>query len=420
MTTDLCGGLGTPNRNRVPINGGEHRLPDGRVIHLEGYADYAFAPSPQKHIVDEAYVLAAGKPDRWVHGTPLRALIAGGTPLPGCLNPGTVIVKLPDGTVAERGKDYLLDEHWGTLTRIEGGRIAADTDVKVTYFVQTMRLDTIEVDAAGKVDVVQGTPALTCPLPPPRTPGSTAWANVFMPYGSPVVQPWQVFEIGKLFAEPDDAEMQRRGKFVEKTLAKLRRGEPVTIVTWGDSVTSGGDASTPAKAFAQLFPARLRERFPKSKITHVNAGIGGSNTVGRLPALQQEVLAHKPDLVTIEFVNDMGIPEDQLRKNYQSAFEQIRAAGAEIILITPHFVMPEWMNLEHPRGGETRPPVELLRKIAAEHHVGLADTSRRWAHLETEGLPYITLLVNGINHPDDRGHEMFVKDLMTFFPVATP
>jgi hypothetical protein len=54
--------------------------------------------------------------------------------------------------------------------------------------------------------------------------------------------------------------------------------------------------------------------------------------------------------LTIEFVNDMGLPEDHIRANYKSAFDQIRAAGAEPILITPHFVMPEWMGLEHPRG----------------------------------------------------------------------
>jgi lysophospholipase L1-like esterase len=388
----------------------------GGGISIEGLT---FEPPPRVAVTDETYVLKTEKPDRWIGGTHLRGVIAGGTPLPGCLEPGSVVVKLPDGTVAEEGKDYLLDEHWAGLGRIEGGRIGATSEVKISYRARQMRIDTIEVDAAGKVAVRQGEPAITCPHPPPRMTGSAARANLFMPYdSSSVVQPWQVFEIGKPFDEPDDSEMQRRSAFVPKSLVKLRAGEPVTIVTWGDSVTAGGDVSSPDKMFAQLFPARLRERFPKSKITHVNAGVGGTNTDGRLPALQAEVLAHKPDLVTIEFVNDMGLPEDHIRANYKSAFAQIRAAGAEPILITPHFVMPEWMGLEHPRGKETRPGVALLRKIADEHHVGLADTSRRWEHLEIEGLPYITLLVNGINHPDDRGHEMFVKDLMTFFPVA--
>ena len=62
--------------------------------------------------------------------------------------------------------------------------------------------------------------------------------------------------------------------------------------------------------------------------------------------------------------------------------------------------------------------MEFLRKFAAEHQVALADVSRRWEHLEVEGIPYIALLHNGINHPDDRGHELFVKELLTFFPAA--
>jgi hypothetical protein len=74
------------------------------------------------------------------------------------------------------------------------------------------------------------------------------------------------------------------------------------------------------------------------------------------------------------------------------------------------------MGHEHPRGKETRSTVEVLRKVTAAEKVALADMSKRWEHLEAEGLPYTTLLVNGINHPDDRGHQLFVADLLTFFP----
>jgi lysophospholipase L1-like esterase len=416
MASTSLGGLGTPEGNRVPIDAGTHHLPDGRVIELTKPADQAFDPAGSKAIENESHVLTTENPDRWSGGTHLDAVKAGGTPLPGCLVPGSVVVKLPDGTIAEREKDYIIDEYWSGLARVEGGRIADKMPVKISYRAALMRLDTIEVDRDGKVSVRTGMPAMTTPHPPEVTPGSTAWANVFMPYNQIGVAGWQVYEIGGPFPEPNVAEMTARSKFVAKTLAKLRDGEPVTVVTWGDSVTVGGDASSGDKAFANLFPARLRERFPKAAITHINAGVGGSNAVSRLTGLQKDVIDHKPDLVTIEFVNDMGVPEAQLRETYKSAFEQMRAVGSEIILITPHFTMPQWMKHAHPRGKETRPTVALLREIAREHNVGLADTSRRWEHLELEGLPYTTLLVNGINHPDDRGHEMFVKDLLTFFP----
>src|SRR3954463_3838586 len=102
----------------------------GGGVSIEGLI---FEPPPRVTFTDETYVLKTEKPDRWVVGTHLRGVIAGGTPLPGCLEPGSVVVKLPDGTVAEKGKDYLLDEHWAGLGRIEGGRIGAKDEVKISY-----------------------------------------------------------------------------------------------------------------------------------------------------------------------------------------------------------------------------------------------------------------------------------------------
>ena len=175
---------------------------------------------------------------------------------------------------------------------------------------------------------------------------------------------------------------------IPKTNKKLANHEPLTIVTWGDSVTAGGDASTPDNMFARLFPARLQMLHPNSKITAINAGIGATNTDHRLPNLEKEVLSHHPDLVTIEFVNDMPFDEAHLRRNYAQIIEKIHTSGAEIILTTPHFTMPEMMAKQLPRGGETRPAVEVLRKIAAENKIALADVSKRWEHLDAEGIPY--------------------------------
>jgi hypothetical protein len=64
---------------------------------------------------------------------------------------------------------------------------------------------------------------------------------------------------------------------------------------------------------------------------------------------------------------------------------------------------------------ERRPYVLALREFAERHHVALADASSRWAHLYQEGLPYITLLHNTINHPDDRGHRLFAEELWKCF-----
>jgi len=391
------------------------RIDGNRVV--VGEQSFEVAPAESVLVENEAYTLASDTPDRWIKGTHLKGCLSKVTVLPDCLTPGSAVVKLADGAVMQRGKDYVMDERWGSLGRVEGARIGKDTTVLVTYRVGQMRLDSIQAGPDGKMELIKGEARKSCPHPPEVRQGWRAVANVFMPYHATRVEEWQIFPVKGLYPEPDETEMRRRAELIPKTLAKLRGGEKVHVVAWGDSVTAGGDASRPGLAFPELFATRLRERFPKADIALTNAGIGATNTIGRLPNLKKEVLDHHPDLVTIEFINDMGFPEDVVRKNYHSAFEQLRGMGAEIILVTPHFSMQEMMGKKVPRGGETRATVALLRKIAEENHVALADASRRWEHLDDEGLPYITLLDNGINHPDDRGHELFVKELMTFFPV---
>ena len=47
--------------------------------------------------------------------------------------------------------------------------------------------------------------------------------------------------------------------------------------------------------------------------------------------------------------------------------------------------------------------------------IALADAAARWGHLWKEGLPYLTLLHNTINHPDDRGHRLFAEELWKCF-----
>jgi len=399
-----------PSQGGIAIGPGSASI-NGLPVKLDTTTTLAIDPADSVPVKAEEVVLPASQSVKWMPGGHLEKCRTTNM-IPGTLRGDSVAVKLLDGTSLLRDKDYSLDERWAKLSWIKGGALTTDTKVLVDYTHSLLRIDGIDLSADGKLRVVRGTPHLVCPVPPDVTSGSLRLVQVFRPYGSAAVEPWHVFVCGPAFKEPRPVESPS----IAKALEKLRTGKPVTVVTWGDSVTVGGDTSKPELAYANLFITRLRERFPNASIKHVNAGIGGTNTDGRLPALDQEVLSYKPDLVTIEFVNDMSIPVEHVEKNWNEALTRIKAAGAEAIVITPHFTMPEFMGNQYPRGPEMRPGVPLLKKLAAQHEVGLADTSLRWEHLDVEGIPYITLLYNGINHPNDRGHEMFVKDLMLLFP----
>jgi lysophospholipase L1-like esterase len=406
----------TTSGDTLTVEAGVYVTPEGTVT-LEKPATLRVAAADVETVTGEAYVLSNDPPDSWFTATHLRACMGPATVLPDVLVPGSVVVRLADGMVMENGKDYRLAERWAGVGRLKDGRIPDGALVLISYRAARRRIDAVAVDGAGKVTLVRGRPERAAPEPPPVGTGMSRLANIYRPYGAKSVEAAQIFRAGAPFAEPDAAEMARRGALVPKTVAKLRNGEPVTIAAWGDSVTVGDDASSADDTYARVFLMSLRARFPKSTITMINAGISASNTDGRLPALQREVLAAHPDLVTIEFVNDMALPDDSVRANWRKALDEIKAAGAEVIVITPHFIWPEGMKKDGPRGGETRSGVEVLKKVAKEKGVALADASLRWAHLDGEGIPYITLLVNGINHPGNRGHAMYARELLTFFPT---
>jgi hypothetical protein len=111
----------------------------------------------------------------------------------------------------------------------------------------------------------------------------------------------------------------------------------------------------------------------------------------------------------------MGMSEENLRKNWFNAMDRVRAIGGEVVIITPHFAVPSWMNFPGIETPETRHNVEVMRKISDEKQVALADASKRWEHLAAEGVPYLIHLRNGINHPDDFGHGLFVEELLRLF-----
>ena len=94
-----------------------------------------------------------------------------------------------------------------------------------------------------------------------------------------------------------------------KTRQKLQRGEPLKIVAYGDSITTGGETSEPALIFWERWADSLRRKYPRSAIQTINGATGGDTSVQGLQRLQTKVLDQKPDLVLIGFgMNDHNRP----------------------------------------------------------------------------------------------------------------
>jgi lysophospholipase L1-like esterase len=205
---------------------------------------------------------------------------------------------------------------------------------------------------------------------------------------------------------------------IARTLEKLRKGETARYVVFGDSISTGAEASRPALAFHNLFAERIRALAPESNLEIVNRAIGGERCLEGIARYRCDVIDLHPDLVTMTFgANDQcrlrtdkecGVPPAEFRDKMRHIVTGIREeTGADVVLITPLILNPAWMYTS----GEVDVYAEILRDIARECGACLADLHVLWRAELDAGKSYGSLLMNNINHPNDYGHHLYDKAL---------
>jgi len=197
--------------------------------------------------------------------------------------------------------------------------------------------------------------------------------------------------------------------FLRSTEAKLKAGEAVKIVAYGDSITAGGDASKPELIFWQRWADALQRKHPASRITAVNGATGGDSTAQGLERLDVKVLGEKPDLVLLGFgMNDhnvMGVPIPQFETNLTRMIARIRSeAGAEVILFSTFPPNPKWKFGSH----RMEEYAAATRRVARETACAYADVFGNWQALAARKKPE-DQLGNNINHPNDFGHGIYFQ-----------
>ncbi|MEZ5277898.1 MAG: SGNH/GDSL hydrolase family protein [Opitutaceae bacterium] len=365
----------------------------------------------------------------WAMGAALRGVRAQECTTKHLLDPESFVLKAgsdPESMVFEDGLDYAIDREWGTFGRLEGGRIAPNQPVHASYRHGLLRLDSIIRLPDGNIALRPGEARSSNPRAPALAAGETRLANLWLPGRIQRLDPDHLFPISESsFPEPPPSSPTTAEKYLPKTLAKLQAGGDIRILAWGDSVTDAGYLGHPETERWQVqFVDRLRRIYPRARISLTSAAWGGRTTVSFLEEppgsehnYQETVLAVRPDLVVSEFVNDAGLDPAGLDERYGRILDDFRGIGAEWIILTPHYVRPDWMDLTKETGidDDPRPYVKALRTFAAGNNVALADASLRYGRLWRQGLPVTSLMMNSINHPDERGMRIFADSLIALF-----
>lgn len=366
----------------------------------------------------------------WVKGTQLQAVRAQETTTPFLLDPASLELRSAPGTGATRFQsqvDFGADLQWGTFGRLAGGAIAENQPVFASYRYAPLRLDSIILTRLGQIVFRPGLARAAAPQQPTLESGERRLANLWIPGLVPRLSEHHLFPIlESAYPEPQATSPSVAEVLLPKTLERLKSGAPVRILAWGDSVTDGSYVPEPDRNRWQVqFVTRLKTRFPQANIELMTEAWGGRNTGSYLAEppgsphnYQEKVLAAKPDLIVSEFVNDAGLNVDQVQSHYARFRDDFRAIGAEWVILTPHYVRPDWMGLDRERDidEDPRPYVKGLRRFGAENHIAVADAARRYGRLWRQGIPHTSVMLNSINHPDAGGMAIFADALMELFP----
>jgi lysophospholipase L1-like esterase len=189
----------------------------------------------------------------------------------------------------------------------------------------------------------------------------------------------------------------------------------VTIVCHGHSVPAGY-FKTPKvdsfNAYPHLLHRALKDRFPNAVLNVTVTAIGGEESNRGAARFEKDVLALRPDVVTIDYaLNDRRIGLEQAGAAWRSMITNALQRGIKVLLLTPTPDMKA--NLADPADPLNQHAAQI-RRLAAEYHVGLVDSLPAFQRALHAGTKLEDLMSQG-NHPNREGHDLVVAELLKWW-----
>jgi lysophospholipase L1-like esterase len=189
----------------------------------------------------------------------------------------------------------------------------------------------------------------------------------------------------------------------------------LNVVCHGHSVPAGYFMTPEIRtheAYPHLLHMALAERFPHAVINVIVTAIGGETSAKGAARFAQEVLPHRPDVITIDYaLNDRGDGLERARRAWSAMIAQAQAAKIPVLLLTP---TPEQAaSLTDPAEPLVQHAAQVCA-LATEHGVGLVDSFAVFRRQVEAGVELATLMSSG-NHPNGRGHALVAAELLQWF-----
>lgn len=198
---------------------------------------------------------------------------------------------------------------------------------------------------------------------------------------------------------------------LKNSMRALRDQKALCVTYLGGSITEGAGASAPEHCWRAQTTAWLRAQYPDCAITEVNAGIGGTDSYFGACRCAQQVIAHRPELVFVEFaVNDRDRAESV--STMEAIVRKLLRYDpcVDIVLV---LTATQAMAQEIAQNGFCRSAADHCA-VAAHYGIGVvnvgAELLRRAALDPDTWKKYTTDTV----HPNDAGYDIYTARIAEF------
>lgn len=200
---------------------------------------------------------------------------------------------------------------------------------------------------------------------------------------------------------------------------RARKGERLTIVFFGGSLTWGAQATDPQHtSYRALTSRKLEETYPEAHFRFWDAAIGGTGSQLGVFRLERDVISRKPDLVFLDFtINDdpYAEPDPDRLAAYEALVRRLVSSGIPVvqaIFAAKQDVLPNPsrrpLDTAHQAiavayGLPSANAVALMRERVL---AGTADAETLWP------------MTPDVTHPGDEGYALYAEAVWAAFTKA--
>ena len=190
---------------------------------------------------------------------------------------------------------------------------------------------------------------------------------------------------------------------LKKIMTKAMEGNDITVGFLGGSITQGACSKTAESCYAYLVYTWWKEKFPKSEIQFVNAGIGGTTSQFGVARVESDLLKYSPDFVVTEFsVNDENT--EHFLETYEGLIRKIFKNNREPAILIVN-------SVRYDDGGNAQ---EIHNRVGKYYSIPCVSMqSSIYPQIASGDILNADITPDDL-HPNDEGHALMASVIVSF------